>query len=82
MKDLRGEMNQRFDKVYGEIKDLRGEMNVRFEKVDARLGALEVGQERLRGDIKALRAERGRRDYDDDDEWEEPPSRRPRSAAE
>jgi chromosome segregation ATPase len=49
MKDLRVEMNSRFEKVDGEIKnlrgemkDLRGEMNSRFEKVDGEIKNLRV----------------------------------------
>ncbi len=44
IRELKGEMNQRFEKVEGKIesgvKELRGEMNTRFLAVDTRLDSL------------------------------------------
>jgi hypothetical protein len=75
IRNLRGDMKD----LRGEMKDLHGEIKeVELEQVRLR-GDMERGFAQVHGDIKALRAERGHRDYDDDDDLGGLPTRRVRS---
>ncbi|MEW6097045.1 MAG: hypothetical protein AB1567_11075 [bacterium] len=47
MKELRQEMNVRFEAIHEEMKDLRQEMNTRFEAVQKDIHELKSGQKEI-----------------------------------
>ena len=48
------EINQKMDRQFAEVNQKFAEVNQKLEKIDNRLNKLEIGQERLSGEIKAL----------------------------